>query len=292
MKFFLSLIASFCVVMVGLTTASTDCQFNGRYLEQLDNGTIDWTDFKITAWNSDNCTNLDSPQVNSQLASTGSFQPQAVTELMNIVLSLPVDSNSRVSDRISGNRLIRSQLEEIITSKPTTVLANDQTIALQFNLKGAFLQLLLPEEIKQLSEIQTVTTKTKGKTSQQQPNKYSGLVIDARAIKASPALVPEIRDENGRQIYGTAFISREFAVQYGAGLYACCMNEKVKQKVGKNPLSIRALKAIGPNQSTLVVSNGDAAKLRSVSSHLSFLKQARVAILLSEENPPLDKGKP
>ncbi len=292
MKFLLYLTAATLLVLIPPAGAATPCPPEKSIVESRENGTVDWTLYSVTV----PLPPVDTHQPDRDAAGHGllpdNARQKALSDLMEILSSLPLDSDHLVADRLAANTLIKAQLEEIIASAPKTVPGENGTEALRFRLDGAFLQLILPEEIKQLAEIQTFAPNHTGSPEDRRLGAFSGLVVDARAVAAAPVLVPEIIDENGRQVYGPAFVSREFAVQYGAGIYTPCINEIVKNRVGPNPLVIRALKAVGLRKSTLVISNGDASSLRSASSHLSFMRQARVAILIREKQSRQIEGKP
>ncbi len=290
MKFLPYLIAATLLVLTQMAWATDPCPPQKHLLEKVKNGTIDWSSYSVTvplppaaAQQPDQC-------VTEQFAVADKAYHKALSDLMAIISSLPLNSDHLVEDRLSADPLIKAQLEEIIATAPRLTSANNRKLG--FKLDGAFLQLILPEEIKQLAEIQTVTPNNTPAPENRRPGAFTGLVVDARAVEAAPALVAEVIDENGRQVYGPAFVSRDFAVQYGAAIYAPCINASVKTRVGQKPLIIRALKAMGPQRSTLVISSGDASRLRSASSHLSFLRQARVVILLSEKQSPQIEGKP
>jgi len=287
MKFLLHFFVAVMFVLTQAAWAADPCPPERRLLQSVENGTVDWT---LNSVKVPLVPDADPLAQNGSLA--GKTYQQALSDLLGIVSGLPLDSGRLVEDRIAGDQLVKAQLEEIIATGPKLVRGEDGTATICLRLDGAFLQLILPDEIKQLSEIQTVSPNHTNNLQDQRPKVFSGLVVDARAVEAAPALVPEVIDENGRQVYGPAFVSREFAVQYGAGIYAPCINEIVKNRVGPKPLVIRALKAIGPHRSTLVISNGDASSLRGASSHLSFLRQARVAILIRDNQPRQIEGKP
>jgi hypothetical protein len=55
---------------------------------------------------------------------------------------------------------------------------------------------------------------------------------------------------------------------------------KFHQRVSDNPLIVKALKALGPGRCDFIISNADAAKLRSASEHLLFMRECRVIIVL------------
>jgi hypothetical protein len=106
-------------------------------------------------------------------------------------------------------------------------------------------------------------------------------VVDARGTKFKPALAPVIMDENGKEVYGGAFVSREFAVQKGMCKYVRDIKTaRTDASVAQNPLTVKGLRIDNGVLSNIVISNADAAKIRSASEHLSFLKQCRVVIVM------------
>ncbi len=290
MKLLLYLIAATLLALAQTALAADPCPPQSHLLEPQGKGTVDWTYYAVTVPLPPGPGLQNDPLARQEVTPADTACRGAISNLLEIISGLRLDAGHLVRDRIAADPLIKAQLEEIVTTAAR--LVSNPAEALRFRLKGAFLQLILPEEIKQLAEIQTVAPPGTGDSKTSDPQPFSGVVIDALAIDTAPALVPTVVDENGRQVYGPPFVSREFAVQYGCGIYAPCMNETVKQRVGQRPLVIRALRAVGPSRSTLVISNGDASSLRSASSHLSLLRQAKVAILVRESQPRQIEGKP
>jgi hypothetical protein len=89
-------------------------------------------------------------------------------------------------------------------------------------------------------------------------------------------------DENNEEVYGAAFVSREFAVQQGMCGYARfteTARDVNSRRVGQRPLIIKGLRRSSRGPCDIVISNSDAAKIRSASAHLAFLKQCRVVVL-------------
>jgi hypothetical protein len=110
---------------------------------------------------------------------------------------------------------------------------------------------------------------------------YTGLVIDARGLRARPALFPRILSEDGHEVYGSAFVSRNWAITEGMAAYSRDLKGiKSNKRVGKQPLIIKAQKASGPNRSDIFVSRSDARKIQDLASHLNFLDKAKVMIVL------------
>ena len=104
-------------------------------------------------------------------------------------------------------------------------------------------------------------------------------MVDARGLDAKPALVPVLTDEDGKEVYSPAFISREYAVQQGVCVYARAIGEQ-ERRVGTRPLLAKGLRTVAGRVCDIVISNADASKIRGDSAHLEMLKQCRVIILL------------
>ena len=110
---------------------------------------------------------------------------------------------------------------------------------------------------------------------------YTGLVIDAMGLGAVPAMAPKVLDETGNDVYGEAFISREYAVEQGVVGYAKSVDQaRGNPRVGSNPLVLKAIKATGKAAADVVISNDDAAKLKDPKIDFGFLKECRVIIVL------------
>lgn len=113
------------------------------------------------------------------------------------------------------------------------------------------------------------------------PVLYTGLVIDARGIAARPAMSPRIYDENGREIYGSANVEREYAISQGMSGYARDLTSaQSNARVTANPVTVKALKTGGMGRSDLIISNADAAQIMNSAENASFMKKCRVMIVL------------
>jgi FMN phosphatase YigB (HAD superfamily) len=121
---------------------------------------------------------------------------------------------------------------------------------------------------------------------------FTGLIIDATGINVTPSMVPVVLDENGRKVFGPAFMSRESAVQYGTSEYEKEI-ERAKQnpRVGNNPLIIKGLRTDGSENTNIIISNSDALVLRSKPEHLAFLKKCQVIIVIDELKKQPNKNK-
>lgn len=110
---------------------------------------------------------------------------------------------------------------------------------------------------------------------------FSGLIVDARGLGLRPAISPRIFDESDREIYGSRYVSREWAIENGMAGYAKTVDQaKAGERVGAHPMVIKAVKATGANRTDLVIRDTDAHMLHVVSANFTFLQQCRVVILV------------
>ena len=93
-------------------------------------------------------------------------------------------------------------------------------------------------------------------------------------------MAPKIRDEKGQEVYGSAYVSREYAVQKGMSAYTRDLKAAKKNpRVIDNPLIVKGLRTMGSGKTDIVITNSDASRLRSDPKHLFFLKKCRVVIV-------------
>ena len=109
----------------------------------------------------------------------------------------------------------------------------------------------------------------------------SGLIIDARGLKARPAMAPRILDQNGNAIYGPGKYDRKYAVSNGVAGYSKTLEAAQKDpRVTGNPLVIKGVAISGTNRTDIVVSNSDVSRIDVADRNGNVLKDCRVLILL------------
>ena len=219
----------------------------------------------------------------------------AYRNLLEVISGVRIDSTTVVRDSMVESDLIRSQVNGMV--KGTQVVKKEYLsdgtveVTVAMSLRGGFSQLILPKDIQQMPEIKTIppapptpaqeSMTQEPMTSMPTPSVYTGLVVDAHGIEARPAMSPKILDENGQEVYGSGYVSREYAVQQGMTGYAKDLaTAQANPRVTNEPLTVKGLRTEGPGKANLVISNADAAKIRSASENLSFLKKCRVVIVL------------
>ena len=109
----------------------------------------------------------------------------------------------------------------------------------------------------------------------------SGLIIDARGLKARPAMAPRILDQNGNAVYGPGKYDRKYAVSNGVAGYSKTLEAAQKDpRVSGNPLVIKGVAISGTNRTDIIVSNSDVSRIDVADRNGNVLKDCRVLILL------------
>ena len=261
-------------------------------IEFKENGTIDWTTGVVEA------KGIGVPATYTYYAKPRAHREDLLSEALNkaghnlleTIVSLRINSSNRVIDIVEDFPSIMTQLRGMAHKAPEVEKLRkyqyDGTVEVwsQMSISGGFSQLILPPEIRQIEPIKQVlgpNSPTKLRSRSRSSEIFTGMVVDARGIKAVPVLAPRILDESLEEVFGPAYVSREFAVQHGMVRYTTDLwKAKFHPRVSDNPLIVKVLKALLPGRCDFIISNADAAKLRSSSEHLLFMRECRVIIVL------------
>lgn len=204
---------------------------------------------------------------------------KAYANLLETVKAIRLSRHRRVGDVLVGNDAVLAKMEQLLNSAQTedVVYRSDGRVKVtrRMSMTGAFSQLILPESIVQLETIHLGWTALDSKEEV-----FTGMVVDARGIDVLPAMCFSIMDEDGREVYGPAYVSREFVVQKGMCGYVTDMAATGQSgRAGHNPLVVKALKTRSPAGTDIVISDTDASRLRSSADNLFFLRKCRVIVV-------------
>lgn len=110
---------------------------------------------------------------------------------------------------------------------------------------------------------------------------YTGLVVDARGLGIRPAMAPKVLDEGGEEVYGSRYVSREYAVDIGMVGYEKDINRaRINERIADNPLIVKAIQSSGPNKTDVVISSIDATKIHNAAANMNFLQHCKVMFIL------------
>jgi len=248
-------------------------------IEQKENGSINWSRGVVQAKGIGIPLTKMPENSNDRTAALTDAKLNAFRTIFKIIRELRINGTTVVGDYAIQYPAIMSKIENMVKNakvvKKEYLTDGTVKIEMEVNLRGGFAQLVLPKDIKPLDSI-TLVTMNKASSPV-----FTGLVVDAKGLGVRPVMVPRIIDENNQEVYGSAFVSREYAVQQGMSGYARNLKEVLNnQRVADHPLVVKGLKTLGPGRSEIVISNADASKLRSTSESLYFMKKCRVIIVV------------
>jgi len=110
---------------------------------------------------------------------------------------------------------------------------------------------------------------------------YTGLIVIAKGLGVRPAMAPKILDESGKEIYGSKFVDRKWAVEMGMVGYDKDVNRaRTNDRVTNNPLVVTAVKTSGPNKADVVLSAADAMAVHSAATNQNFLDKCKVMFIV------------
>lgn len=248
-------------------------------VEQKTKGIINWSRGVIQAQGSGVLPNKLPNSVNARSTALKDATLDACRKILEVAKEVKIDGTTVVGDYAGKDDVIMYRMASMVKNAEVVKKEyfSDGTVkvTMEMNLRGGFAQLVLPEEISPLESIRTMAP------VENSPFVFTGLVVDTRGLGTNPVMSPKILDENAREVYGPAFVSREYAVQQGMSGYSKDLAAaQSNQRVADNPLTVKGLRTKGVAHSDIVISNADASRLRSASENLSFMKKCRVIIVV------------
>ncbi len=200
----------------------------------------------------------------------------ALRNLLETINGIALSSATTVENQMLANDVVRTRVEGI--AKNYRMVGTERyyddgsiEITIEMSLDGPFMEAILPEK---MGGAQPVTSAINGVV-------YTGLIVDATGLGARPALAPRILNEKGEEVYGSSYVSREWAIKYGMVGYEKAMDAALaNDRITDRPLMAKGLRVEGANSADIVISNQDAEALHSMKDNLSFLEKCRVIVIL------------
>lgn len=275
--------ALMAMALAGLTRA----QSAGECVEG-----VDWVKRTVCA-KGVGAVNPKQPQSAARPGAIRAAQMSALRNALELVKGVSINSSTTVSGSMTSSDEIRSKVEGYIKTFKLgrEHYMDDLTVEVfaEIPLDGVG-EIVLPASIQAQPSVSSWgAPKEVGPGGSAAPSAglsrsavYSGLIVDARGLGVLPALAPRVLDGEGKEVYGSANVSREWAVKYGMAGYAKNPDQAraMKDRIGENPGFLKAVRADGAAKTDLVLSNDDASSLRASAETLKYLSQARVIFLV------------
>ncbi len=243
-------------------------------------GKVDWTTGVITAVGIGAPPAQPANAAQARAMAERAAQVVAYRNLLEAVKGVRVDSTTLVENFMVTSDVIRTEVSGIIQGAMIMdkKYMSDGSVEVTVGMKltGALADALLPKGP------QTPPTGLTGTLAPATPGQlYTGLIVDARGLGVRPAMAPKILNEDGKEVYGSAWISRDYAVREGmVGYLKDPVAAQTNPRVTDKPLMVKAIKASGDARVDTVITNADAAMLHNAAQNLSMLEKCRVIILV------------
>ena len=281
------IIAALVMVLVTGPVAADDTPLD--YIQAVSGGDVNWRTGKATAAGFSEPAQKKSSLQAVRKETLSAARQLATETLESLIGSLRLSGRRTVADAMAADPSIAEKIGEMVRSAPVVqqnfLSDGAAEVVVEMNLYGGFAQLILPADIRPIEAIQPVNAQ---KDAPGTPAKAAagsgpagGLIIDARGLKAAPAMMFSVLDENGKPVYGSAYVSREYAVQWGMAAYVRRMPRgNDLPRVTPAPLVIKGLRAVGDGRGDIVISNADAVRLKGAVENLILLRQGKVAVVI------------
>ncbi len=293
-KYICTLICTLVFFLIACVCMASQDQYRGYHcVTDFENGRINWSTGAIYAkgYSPDNNSIVQTlpgmvlsekhKELSSEFISEFA-KAEAKKHMIDVLKQVKINSALNINEYASKKEVIWTGIEKIANdariSAQYYTSALGVEIILETSMFGGFLQLVLPEEIRQISKVSQEISQQNTKTIEEIP--YTGLIIDARGLEIEPVLNPVIISEQGHDIYSSVFISREFAVQNGVCKYLCSMDQALKDKrTGSHPLILKGLSKGGKQNTSIIVSMSDYNIIEKRTERHVFLKECKVIIV-------------
>ena len=250
-----------------------------NYVQYFGNGKIDWSHRMIEAIGLAYPPKNPINRAQSRALTKSEAEAQARNHLLDIIREMKIDSKNLVRDYMEQSDFPFADFHALLRRAEVVDIAYLDNGCVKSNvfmsLAGSFSELFLPKNILDIDQIQQPQEANKKEDA------FSGLVVDCRGLPLKPAMVPVILDEDGHVIYGSAYVSRDHAVQMGVVSYVKDLSAAQRNpRVTPRPLTLKAIRVLKGRETDVVISNADGAKIKGIPSNLSFLHKGRVLIVL------------
>ena len=313
-------VPAFCLVLLPAIALAVDTLGEG-YVQQTEKGKIDWLNGKASSVGIGAPPPNASNAAQARAMANRAAVVVARRNLLELLKGVQVDSTSTVQNFMVADDTVVSKvqghLQQAVIEDTAYMSDGSVEVTVAVSLRGPLAKTLIPPDRLQ-GAVMSSTPPTKQappkrvKEESAPPKKpsrpavpgerdrtringgqeedsfnfgvangTSGLIVDARGLGARPAMSPRILDEDGREVYGSSMVGREYAIQQGMAGYAKDLEKaKANDRVAGDPLVVKAKDITGQSGSDIVVSNEDADRIRQVAAGSEFLKQCRVMIVL------------
>lgn len=277
------------------------------FLDDVPGGAINWTDGLVTVTGTGIMPETGTLAQKRMMGYRAAIA-DAYRKLAEAVDGVRVDAETTVKNYVTESDVVRTQVSSLIkgaqAGKATYNPDGSVQVTLTLDLHGknrslssvvmaAQQQADAPPADVPAVDVPTPPVQaapagaTSGKPAPATPipvtEDYTGVIIDAKGLKAEPAMGPSLFDESGTELYlATIPADPDEVVERGIASYAKSVDEAktLTSRVGKKPLVIKAKAVRGPLRADLVLDRNAAGLLLGADQRKAFLNSFSVVIVL------------
>ena len=267
----------FCVSVILLSVS-----FSQGVVAQMDKGSVNYSEQTISAIG---IGFVPTNAVNAGQARRMALRiakQDALRQLIEIVNGVTLTSETTMSGAMVDD-VINTKVRGFIrgarqVGQPKYL--SDTSVEMEFSVPmSGISDIILPPVTAQQPVQQN--NQTQATQSSSSTGGITGVIIDARGLRARPAMAPRILDQNGNAIYGPGTYDRQYAVSNGVAGYSKTLESAQQDaRVVGNPLVIKGVATSGTNRTDITISNADVSRLDAANRSSNILKDCRVLILL------------
>lgn len=266
------ILAPFC--MLALMAAAAYSQIGGS---------VDWTTRTVKV-RGIGAPNPNMPAATARPAAIRAAKQVALRDALELIKGIPLNSQTTIANQMVEVDAINTSVSGFVKGfqfEENPHYMNDGTVEIEVTLPidgvGGLSEQFFGGSVNMVGEKPSATFSGSAKAKG-----FSGLIVDARGLSIKPCLMPKLLDEGDREIYGSAYVSREFAIKFGMCGYAKSVEAAKKQvdRIGETPCLVQGLKASGANKADIVLAKKDAEAIRGAAANAKFLSECRVIVIL------------
>ena len=252
---------------------------------QLDKGSINYSEQSITAIG---IGFVPTNAVNAGQARRMAFRiakQDAMRQLIEIVNGVTLTSETTMSGAMVDD-VINTKVQGFIRgARPVgqPKYLSDTSVEMEYSvpMSGISDIVLPPVTVPATTQAPNNNQPAAAANNTTQAGGVTGIIIDARGLKARPAMAPRILDQNGNAIYGPGKYSRQYAVKNGVAGYSKTLETAQQdQRVVGNPMVVKGVGTSGTNRTDITISNADVSKIDMANRNYKVLNDCRVLILI------------
>lgn len=205
----------------------------------------------------------------------------AMRKALETIKGINIDAATTIQGSMVSDDVVSTKIQGYIRSfqqQGRKKYFDDQTVEITYEVTIGrdLIETVLPAAVGEKPSVTVLPSVGAPKTV------FTGLIVDCRGLSITPAIAPRILDDTEKEVYGAAFVTRDWAAKHGLAGYVKTVEDaaKLTDRVGANPGVVKAVKASGANKTDVAISKKDADSIRSAAENLKFLSECRVVFVV------------